>query len=106
MDRRLASDAINLGCGSEMIKTPAGNWDGSMKGWLPGDKDRGEPGQFVHMVNKWGPNQDGCNPQILDDYTNTLAGVFYKDCQAAQIHIIDECMSPRLGCLFWLPVFV
>jgi hypothetical protein len=50
MDQALASDTINLGCGSEIIRTPAANWNGSSNGWLPKDKDRGKPRQFIYMV--------------------------------------------------------
>ncbi|RDL34329.1 uncharacterized protein BP5553_07457 [Venustampulla echinocandica] len=84
VDRRIASDAINLGCGSEMIETPPGNWDGSQIGWEDGIRTKSS--QYLHMTHHWSDNQDGCKPK-----PKSLSGIPYKDCQHAQLLIIDNC---------------
>lgn len=94
LDRRIAMNAINVGCGSGAIKSgrsPVDNFNISQTGYQDGDHSK--PSQYVHMVHKWSANQDGCQPMVADWVTvqNSNCGISQDNCQKAMMYILDDC---------------
>jgi hypothetical protein len=91
VDRRIATDAINLGCGSPIIVSPVDKFNMSKTGYQDGI--RSNPSQYVHMTHKWSENQDGCQPRVLDPQLKGW-GIDWDDCQGTMKFILDNCEFP------------
>jgi hypothetical protein len=90
VDRRIAIDAINLGCGSPTIRwvAPVDKFNMSKVGYQDGDHSK--PSQYVHMTHRYSQNQDGCQPMV-PDHNMPKWGVTWEQCQATMLYILDNC---------------